>query len=160
MYFKGMITLPDSVDVTDPCYDRDVWCRMKVCDLIPGKYNCFYDISDEEECGRRVSEILIMKSDQDTIKRFVKDTLPWEEIGEIGVDAGLAGFFDDKPDFSDPEWQEFCDSMDDFKEMAWMRKFDGKDGFYALSGYGDGCYPVSVLKDTDGKVYAVMIRFI
>lgn len=28
------------IDITDPCYDRDVWCRVNDVEVVPGKYVC------------------------------------------------------------------------------------------------------------------------
>lgn len=54
-----------------------------------------------------------------------------EKIGSIGVDAGLAGFFHNKPDYSDEAWSKFCDRIR--HGDAWLTE----DGFYSSSGYGD-----------------------
>lgn len=35
--YVGKIMLGDKVDITDPCYDKSVWCRMTV-DCKPGEY--------------------------------------------------------------------------------------------------------------------------
>ena len=43
----GHIILGNTVDVTDPCYDKDVWCRTTLHDMIPGKYKCEAVIADE-----------------------------------------------------------------------------------------------------------------
>lgn len=76
-----------------------------------------------------------------------------EEIGSIGVDAGLAGFFHNKPDYSDEEWGRFCDRVRNGD--AWLIK----DGFYSSSGYGDGCYGVYAYKQ-DGAITALELRFL
>lgn len=76
-----------------------------------------------------------------------------EEIGSIGVDAGLAGFFHNKPDYSDEEWGRFCDRV--HNGDAWLTE----DGFYSSSGYGDGCYGVYAYKQ-DGAITALELRFL
>ena len=76
-----------------------------------------------------------------------------EEIGSIGVDAGLAGFFHNKPDYSDEEWGRFCDRVRNGD--AWLTE----DGFYSSSGYGDGCYGVYAYKQ-DGAITALELRFL
>ena len=75
-----------------------------------------------------------------------------EEIGEIGVDAGLAGFFHDKPDYDNDAWSKFCDRIT--TGDAWLTE----DGFFSSSGYGDGSYGVYA-KQKDGKAVALEIRF-
>ena len=76
-----------------------------------------------------------------------------EEIGSIGVDAGLAGFFHNKPDYIDEEWGRFCDRVRNGD--TWLIE----DGFYSSSGYGDGCYGVYAYKQ-DGAITALELRFL
>ena len=65
----------------------------------------------------------------------------------------MAGFFIDKPDFTDEEWNAFCDML--HNENAWMVDY----GFFSESGYGDGSYNVYV-GHKDGEVVEVFIDFI
>jgi hypothetical protein len=74
-------------------------------------------------------------------------------IGIIGVDAGLAGFFMNKPDYNDEEWDAFCESIHDGD--AWIKD----EGFFSSSGYGDGGYPVYAYK-VDNEIVALEIRFL
>lgn len=37
----GTMNFHGSVDVTDPCYDRDVWCRMNDVKIKQGEYDCY-----------------------------------------------------------------------------------------------------------------------
>ena len=75
-----------------------------------------------------------------------------EWIGNIGVDAGLAGFFHDKPDFTDAQWTAFCDQIK--TGDTWLTDL----GFFSVSGYGDGAYKVFAAK-TGNEVTALEIRF-
>lgn len=144
----------ESVEVTDPCYDRDVWCRMNNVKIKPGEYKCVawmrpdtctYDGKTYDDT--RVAIIGIY------LDGIVPDENKMEEIGEIGVDAGLAGFFNNKPNYTDDEWSEFCDSIRGGD--AWIKD----EGFFSHSGYGDGCYPVSAFR-INGEIVALEIRFI
>ncbi len=134
-YFKG------KVEVTDPCYDKDVWCRMTTDDVKAGNYNCII--------WRGNSRIGI-------IGIYLDGKIPsqktMEKIGTIGVDAGLAGFFMNKPDYSDKEWCEFCDSIK--RGDAWIKG----EGFFSCSGDGDGSYDVYAYKE-DSNITALEIRF-
>ena len=76
-----------------------------------------------------------------------------KEIGSIGVDAGLAGFFHNKPDYDDDAWSAFCDRIR--HGDAWITG----DGFYSSSGYGDGGYGVYA-QEHNGEIVALEIRFI
>lgn len=124
----------DKVDITDPCYNRDVWCRMNDVGVVPGEYECYVDVLSDKETGgwgERVSKIGIRLIGQ-TSKHYTY-------IGNIGVDSALAGFFNHKPDYSRAEWISFCHSISgSFDGNAWTNE----DGFFGRSGYGDGGYDV------------------
>lgn len=127
--YIGDLELGTTVDITDPCCNKDVWCRMTV-DCEPGLYKGYVEMSDEGDWGMLVAAISIFKGNK------IWGIEEMEYIGSIGVDAGLAGFFNNKPDFSDPEWNEFCDKINDGD--AWNLY----NGIFSSSGYGDGCYSV------------------
>ena len=75
-------------------------------------------------------------------------------IGEIGVDAGMAGFFENKPDFDDEEWELFCEKLRD-KDCAILPY-----GVVCRSGFGDGRYPVYGDFAEDGTFDTLSIEFI
>lgn len=147
----GKLTFSGTVQVTDPCYDSDVWCRTTI-DVKPGEYACRIWMSPEERVG--------------IIGIYLKGIVPpqqvMKEVAIIGVDAGLAGFFNIKPDYSDEEWKEFCNDIFSTKEDAYIFKDrpDKTEGFFSSTGYGDGEYPVYVCKDVDGEIVAAEIRFL
>lgn len=143
----GYKEFPDKIDITDPCYDRDVWCRINNFPIPAGEYECYAQVLNDEETdgwGERVSRIGIRTEKPDH----------YERKGSIGVDAGMAGFFINKPDYTDNEWANFCGKID-FDEKVYM--FD--EGFFSESGYGDGGYDVYV-GYKDGKPTEVYIEFI
>ena len=78
------------------------------------------------------------------------------DIGSIGVDAGLAGFFENKKDYNDEEWEDFCNFLDQSTAQAW----EIDNGFFAESGYGDGCYDVYAYVLSDGTAVGLKIVFI
>lgn len=149
----GIRTFSSSVDVTDPCYDRDVWCRMNEVPIKDGNYTCVVWRGSEtvKYGGRTYTDTRI-----GIIGIYLDGIIPheseMEEIGEIGVDAGLAGFFHDKPDYDNDAWAKFCDRIT--TGDAWLTE----DGFFSSSGYGDGSYGVYA-KQKDGKAVALEIRF-
>lgn len=141
------------VDITDPCYHKDVWCRM-TAEVKDGEYYCNIwsntkkEIYDGEEFkDTRVGVIGIY------LDGIIPSQRQMECIGEIGVDAGLAGFFMNKPDYNDDEWNAFCNSIR--KGNAWIKD----EGFFSSSGYGDGEYPVYAYKH-NGEIIALEIRFL
>ena len=129
MEYVGTIELGTKVDITDPCYDKGTWCRMTT-DCEPGTYKGYIEMSDEGKWGMRVATISIFKGD----KMWGIEEM--EHIGNIGVDAGLAGFFNDKPDFNDEEWSELCDKI--YVGNVWNLY----NGIFSSSGFGDGFYNV------------------
>lgn len=146
-HFEGVI------DITDPCYDKDVWCRMNA-EVKSGEYDChiWRHTSKEIWNGKEYKDVSV-----GVIGIYLNGIIPpqrsMEEIGSIGVDAGLAGFFMNKPDYNDDEWSDFCNSIRDGD--AWIKD----EGFFSSSGYGDGCYPVYASK-VNGEIVALEIRFI
>ena len=42
----GTMDFHGSVDITDPCYNRDVWCRMTDVKIRKGVYTCMVDHAD------------------------------------------------------------------------------------------------------------------
>ena len=107
---------------------------MSGIEILPGEYECFVDVWNNKQTrgwGERIARIGIrLLNSEETV---------FEQIGEIGVDAGLAGFYQDKPDFTDDEWSEFCDKVFDEDERE-AHFIDG--GVCSSSGYGDGGYGV------------------
>lgn len=141
-----------SIDITDPCYDRDTWCRMNA-NVKDGEYDCYiWRHTDHIEYdGKKFDDTRV-----GVIGIYLNGIIPpqesMKEIGSIGVDAGLAGFFENKPDYTDEQWKAFCDSIR--KGDAWMKD----EGFFSSSGYGDGCYGVYA-SEMNGEIVAVEIRF-
>lgn len=136
----------EKIDITDPCYDRDTWCRMNDVRAIPGDYTCFVTRFVNGPSDGVITSINIVLEDKSS-ERY--DISEMNDIGSIGVDAGLAGFFNNKPDFNDSEWDTFCDNIE--KGDAWIYQ----NGFFSSSGYGDGGYEVYAHVaeglDLDGK---------
>ena len=142
----GVLNLEDGkIDITDPCYDNDIWCRINNVDVKPGKYNCYVKKDNSYRCPR-VQEIRIVRQGS---SKFANN---WEILGWIGVDAGLAGFFiSPKKNYSDEEWKKFCDSLKN--DVYFVREY----GFFSYSGFGDGEYDVKI--DDDDNIIAVRIIF-
>lgn len=166
------------VDITDPCYSKTARMRINNVAVRPGRYSLRYyvgkeleqeDIAETKELANQYGLDVekSIESEKEEIKnrcfaiemhcpgyKFTQNSPEWKEIGEIGVDAGLAGFFWNKPDFSDDEWDAFCDKLDDDK-VAYL---DKNMGFWCCSGYGDGIYKVYAVKDK-GEIVALKICF-
>lgn len=156
--FVGTKYFGPEVDITDPCYDKDVWCRMNKVRIKEGEYRCAiwptYEWHTDPLTGKKhrysmVGRIGIYLGEVPAQADLVKK-------GYIGVDAGLAGFFNNKPDYNDKEWQKICDDF-----YATNNKYLFTDeGFFSSSGYGDGSYPLYVAYDGNGEIVSLEIAFI
>lgn len=152
----GTYNFQGCVDITDPMYNHTVWCRLNHIAIKHGDYNCVIEEKDEGEFGRCVSKIGIYH-----VGGPSPDPTTIENIGFIGVDSGMAGFFHDKKDLVTDE------DFDDF-DAAVERKVKGKrpnawmlyDGFFSSSGFGDGEYDVYAYHDANGEINALEIEFI
>lgn len=151
----GVMDFHGSVDITDPCYEKDIWCRMNDVKIKAGTYACMVWHHTEKGTysdGRPYSCELV-----GIIGIYLNGNIPrqraMKEIGTIGVDSGMAGFFHDKPDYSDEAWSQFCDRVR--HGDAWLTE----DGFYSCSGHGDGGYAVYAY-EKDGEITALEIRFL
>lgn len=158
----GSFRFGTKTDVTDPCYDKEVWCR-KTVDTVAGEYHCYVKYEDEGRWGKRVAAIFIEHQEN-----VIGVCDVFSKIGEIGVDAGLAGFFNNKPDYNDEEWYKLCASLDEHegdrilgKEVPERVRFHFNEcGFFSDSGYGDGTYELFGRKTEDGAYDALCIVFI
>lgn len=152
----GKRVFGSKVEVTDPCYSRDIWCKMRDVEIVPGEYTCVvwmhkgsYEYDGKTYDDTRVGNIGIY------LGGIIPTQKSMVEIGTIGVDAGVAGFFENKPDYTEDEWDELCKKIK--KGYAWIFT----EGFFSESGFGDGGYPVYAFKSPDsGKITSLEIRFI
>ena len=148
----------NKLDITDPCYDKDDWCRMTV-DIVPGVYD-YEVVTKETDWGNRCRYISIIREGAGPTRRGLR-------IGEIGVDAGLAGFFESKPDYDNGTWSSICHYL--YKDDGGGPRIastnnDNKNLFgcecvFCSSGYGDGVYDVRQLLDLRGQVVGYEIKF-
>ena len=159
-----------TISATDPCYDRDVWCRIDAIPIHKGTYKCYiYKATSKKSMSYgRVARIEIIRKNTK-----LSEKARYKFLGMIGVDAGLAGFFQNKPDFSNTEWQTFCDKLwsedqnleSSDKQNAYMYEDDSKKakGFFSSSGWGDGSYEVFKKEEiirNQKRISALQIRFL
>lgn len=144
------------VRVTDPGYDSGTWCTLDV-NVKPGTYTVvsFRGRMQYSHDGQRYSDT------RTWVLGIYKDgKIPpasaWENpeiLGRIGVDAGLAGFFQNKPDMEDDSWFEYCGAFD--KKSYRIDDF----GVASLSGLGDGSYDVWAYRDENHDIVGLEIHF-
>lgn len=145
------------VTVTDPGYDAGTWCTLTGLKVQPGNYHCVaWRCRDQwTRDGKRYSCTRTM-----ICGIYLDGKIPSTEecenmpvIGTIGVDAGMAGFFQDKPDYDSDAWFAMCDKL---HNRTWLIT---DEGFFTESGYGDGSYKVYGIKNAEGLYTALEIRF-
>ena len=151
--YRGKIVLSSNCDLTDPCYNKDVWCRTTVTGMKPGTYVCYA----RKDVHNHVVESWIIHEEYDIPDEdihypngLVAET---EVLTGCGVDSGLFGYFADKPDFTDSEWQKFCDSVQD------VNFFRESEGFFTESGGSDGCYCPVLWKNREGEIIGIGTSF-
>ena len=145
-YTYGIITIPYGIDITDPCYDEDVWCRINNFPISAGVDECYTVVADDSETdgfGKRISKIGIRRTDH--------KARSYSRVGMIGVDSGMAGFFN-------------CDNRKVFEEIleehgSVRDVYLKENAFFSSSGYGDGSYDVYAGYE-NGNIVETYIEFI
>lgn len=153
---KGTITFTkDVIDVTDPCYDKDVWCRSTL-PIKPGEYEWqAVEMEHTGGYGPRIYSLSIFQKGATLRKKR------GEIVAYIGVDAGLAGFFEDKPDYNDKAWNAICDYLGGKNVCVAEKENPFKCvGICSDSGYGDGEYAVVRLHDVEDHWVGYRIIYI
>lgn len=146
------------IDITDPGYKRYTLGRLNDVKIKEGEYQCiiwnerksYNSPSGELRNSTYVSKIGIYLGE-------IPDMHDFEEIGEIGVDSGMAGFFNHKPDYTIEEWLRLCESIHSNSESK--EYYINDEGFFSNSGRGDGCYSVYAAKDGNGEITSLEIAF-
>ncbi len=150
MKMVGVLDLScGAVDVTDPCYDQDTRGRFTALPLRPGRYDCLVFRYTEGPDKMYVSAAAISCRSHD-----LDGGGQIRKIGQIGVDAGLAGFFRSKPDYTPEQWSSLVDAM---KGRTF---YIADDAFFTDSGFGDGCYDVWARYDRNDRIRALGILFL
>ena len=90
---------------------------------------------------------------------FVNANKRWLiQSSDIGVDAGLCGFYNHKPNFkADKKWISFCDDLKHFDDTYCVCDIKPY-GITVSSGFGDGCYGLFAQKEK-GEIVALELRF-
>ena len=157
--YLGTITLSDHIHASDPCYDRYVWCRREIEDVLPGEYRVYSIHNDKEH---RVHSLVLLHEKKHKPWQFI---FKWAFGKDVGVDSGQFGFFDDS---IYPLTEKTGGEMEDLDSFygkccqATLSKeqegiIDNK-GVVSSSGWGDGAYPYYV--NALGKKSAFMVDYL
>lgn len=154
------------VRISDPCYDKDTWCAGTIDNVKKGSW-----CSEIEKMDDRVSKLFAYHNDN----RVEFKGNNWRpELFEVGVDSGQAGIYDEKYFLDSNVFSKMTD-----KDRKYGTKINEENIWYSFncdvtlaepcagvipfgcvssSGYGDGCYLCSTIKEK-GKIVAIMIDF-
>lgn len=170
----------DVIRISDPCYDRSVWCCGTIPGCVPGHWDTAIVYYDDNVFGRRVAMLCAKAIEVKSFDVFnginiggdyYGATKPWEMCDiDVGVDSGQCGIFDevhylDNDDFSDmpkavcsygDAFYNFCCDATLSEDQAGVLPH----GVVSSSGFGDGSYRAFIRKNTDGKVCAVAISYL
>ena len=157
------VNISGQMTVSDPSYDKGIWCAETLNNVMTGLWSAHILISDEGEWGKRVAAI------EARSERY--DGEYFSYIGDIGVDSGQAGIYDTEhyqdqtiihgySDFakrhdSDQWYGHNCDvTLSD--KRAGVIPF----GCVSRSGFGDGSYGLYAAYDRCEQIVAIQIVFI
>jgi len=161
------LTSSNVLRISDPCYDKKVWCCGIVKNCEVGKWSAFLYYSDEGSLGKRVSEIFAIFGDVSENQAEQKYlTTEWKDTTiDVGVDSGQCGIFDDSKYPNGEDTGEYGDD-DSFYGKCCNLTLDSNDsggvidfGVVSSSGFGDGSY-TCLVPDNENKVSAIRVVFI
>lgn len=165
---------------SDPAYSMPIWCQGVAENVKNGKWQAGIETTDEDLFGQRISKLWVYHLDEAILNpNIIKDIE--SNKGKIlpfmcGVDSGQFGFFDyphyrnDESAIDLPKYN-FHAEFDQDSGDSWYRAMCditlGKDmwgvvpfGVVSSSGYGDGSYRVTGIKNDDGEYVALYVIFI
>ena len=164
--YIGKMRLSKNVVVSDPSYDRDVWCMTELSNVKPGIWTVHAAIDTIDSWGERCYVIELC---HETVDR--DEELAWTDHFELGVDSGTMSVIDSAYYQKDPgpspgilpettakdRFLNKCFNLTD--NRAGILKNGNKCvGAVCSSGIGDGGYPLYVVEE-DGEIVAMKISF-
>lgn len=160
--FGEKIKFGDKVRVSDPCYSPDTWCAGTLENVKPGFWKAEVRLLNKES---RVQSIKLFHTDMDQEKE--KSIAQFE----VGVDAGVCGFYDEdyfnkvkSSDESDEAWYDkwvLGDYDDNNPLITYPTDEEGViRGIITESGFGDGSYRCRVWKNESGQIVSMEISYI
>lgn len=170
--------LSDKIIVSDPGHEKGKWCQVFVKNILPGKWHGYVAYEQSQDASDKIVSRLVALSGKLDPEKL--EDPRWRILeGEVDVDTGCAGIFDEKY-YNDPAIlndQYYNDSVKigwqgpDLGGNVWQNLALGQSktpalcgtmayGIAASSGNGNGGYPVSVLQDEDSAIVGIRIDFV
>lgn len=147
------------IQVTDPCYDLNVWCAATIDNARNGKYHSFVTRINAGVWGNKISALTIIHEDFLTKQKRLR--YRWIDAS-IGVDSGQAGFFDYNKlnnikiheQLDNEFYNEVCELTSESDNFGCV-----EFGVVSSSGYGDGSYSLWTAEH-NGETVAAKIVYI
>jgi hypothetical protein len=159
-------TSSDVLRISDPCYDKSIWCTgtLKNCKI--GEWSGFLVYSDEGDWGERVANNIAIFGDvsEDEAQNILTSS-NWKNSNiSVGVDSGQCGIFDDLkyPKGDTGNYDGKGSFYDKCCNLTLGEDCGGvvlNSGVVSSSGFGDGSYDC-LTSQTGGKITAVLLVFI
>ena len=160
------LTSSDVLRITDPCYDKGVWCSGTVKNCKIGEWSAFLIYRDEGDWGVRVAENIAMFGEVsiEQAQKIIDESIWINSNISVGVDSGQCGIFDDSKYPDGDDTGEYGDDNSFYgkccnytlgEENGGVLDF----GIVSSSGYGDGSYDCFISKGND-KISIVRIIFL
>jgi hypothetical protein len=158
----GHIFVGDTIYVSDPCYEVDIWCALSFNFVKSGEYKCYIKEVEYGSWGRRIEEMMIVHIDH-----IYDKNIKFDYNGRVAVDSGTMSISD--YDYYDTTHTGDTEKDDEWYNIEVCEKTCGDDNinhniagtqcFIATSGIGDGMYDVESA-EVDGETYAVKVIFL
>ena len=170
------------IRVTDPCYNKEVWCAGVLKNCVPGRYDAYIARQDEGDWGIRVAMLVIKHEDcaakiEEADKVFADEdgcvhaSYLWKNSGiDVGVDSGQCGFFDEDNVFTDLAVEGMPAAISDYGssfydhccDITLTEKSAGviTHGCVSSSGLGDGGYCCYYRRNEFGQVNMACILYL
>jgi len=155
----GTINLGNEVTISDPCYERDVWCSITFKNILEGDFKCYIKEKKYGSWGNRVAEMYAIHNNYENLVRADN----YEFCGNVCVDSGTMSITDtsyynkthNNDDFSE-EWYniEICN------KLCGNYNIVDNQCFISTSGLGDGQYEVYGAFDIEDRLYAIKVVFL
>ena len=184
--FIGVVDIADGlVDITDPGYGKDTCCALFGHKIKAGKYNCYVNIGnfpskvkyDKDDIevklygkapnytytlpDKRILDLVI--EHEDIASQYIPSYMGlkgWNLVSDqIGVDAGMCGFYNHKPNFdAEEDWTNFWQNLKHYPRHKDLTCDIKPYGVTVSSGFGDGCYEVYKFV-RNGETVALRLKF-
>lgn len=159
------LTKSKELRISDPCYNKDVWCCGTVKNCKVGEWSAFIIESDRGDWGKRIGELVaIFGNVSDIEAQDILDKTSWKDSNiDVGVDSGQCGIFDDSQ-YPEGETGEYGETGSFYDKCCNITLGDSRSGIIdfgvvSSSGYGDGTY-TCLIPDTSNVIDIIKIIYI